>query len=285
MGSYPAITRFMVRGAAAILALAVTACAPSVDSLVKHSSQPSHRQDKGHPVPLYTYKVVKSWPHHRWSFTEGLVFKDGLLLESSGLPDRSTLLKVMPGSGQVVDQRDLPGEHFGEGITVFRDRVYQLTLGGSGFIYHHNSLRRVGEFTFDGEGWGLTHDDTHLIMSNGTNVLKFLDADTFKAERTIRVTCNHAPVKNLNALQYIKGEIYANIWKTDYLVKINPDNGEVTGWINLHGLLRPEEKNDNPDDVLNGIAYDDQTDRLVVTGKRWPKYFEIRLEETQVARS
>lgn len=278
----------------ALAATAITACAPNVDSLVKQSTT-SYRKYSGtlldniatqrRPIPLYTYRVVNSWPHYRWAFTEGLVFKDGLLLESSGLYQKSTLFKVAPYSGQLLEQQQVPGDHFGEGVTVFRDKVYQLTLSGSGFIYHQNSLRPTGEFTVEGEGWGLTHDNTHLIMSNGTNVLKFVNPDTFKTEKTVSVTCNNVPIKNLNALQYVKGEIYANIWKTDYIVRINPRSGQITGWINLHGLLRPEERNSNSDDVLNGIAYDEKNDRLVVTGKRWPKYFEIKLEETQVAQS
>ena len=278
----------------AIGALALASCAPNVDALVKSSTGSYARPDpearpgsagvNRRPVPLYTYKVVQSWPHHRWSFTEGLVFQDGILLESSGLYEKSALMQTVPGSGQILGMHSVPGEYFAEGITVFRDRIYQLTLSGSGFIYHHKSLRQVGEFSFEGEGWGLTHDGTHLIMSNGSSQLNFIDPETFKTKRTISVNCNGVPLKNLNALQYVKGEIFANVWQTDYIVRIEPKSGEVIGWINLKGLLRPEERSRNTD-VLNGIAYDELNDRLVVTGKRWPKYFEIRLEEVQTASS
>jgi glutamine cyclotransferase len=271
---------------------ALSACGPSFDTLVKDSTAGGLRDAVTHPavgiprqaVPLYGYKVVKSWPHHSWAFTEGLVFQNGVLLESTGLYDQSSLLKVIPGSGQLIERRALSGEYFAEGVTVFRDRIYQLTLSGSGFIYNQNSLRQIGEFSFDGQGWGLTHDDTRLIMSNGSNVIQFMNPDSFKIERAIRVVCNDVPVNNLNALQYVKGEIYANVWKTDYIVRINPKSGEITGWIDLKGLLPPEERAADTD-VLNGIAYDEGNDRLVVTGKRWPKYFEIRLEELRMARS
>jgi len=269
-------------------AFALAACGPNLDALVKQStslqqdspsrSAPGASSQATAPIPLYTYKVVTSWPHHRWAFTQGLVFQDGLLLESTGLYDKSSLMQVVPDSGQVLERQIVPGEYFAEGITVFKERIYQLTLSGSGFIYHHKSLLKEGEFSFEGEGWGLTNDGRHLIMSNGSNVLQFINPETFKTERTVSVTCNKIPLKNLNALQYIKGEIFANVWQTDYIVRIDPGSGNITGWINLKGLLRPEERNGNTD-VLNGIAYDEKNDRLVVTGKRWPRYFEIRLEE------
>lgn len=276
---------------AALLTLA--ACAPNLDALVRSSAaaprvNAQQREGAAEPsrrIPLYTYKVVSSWPHHRWAFTEGLTFQDGILLESSGLYERSALMQVVPGSGQLLEKQNVPGEYFAEGITVFRDRIYQLTLSGNGFIYDNKSLEKRGEFEVEGEGWGLTHDGRHLIMSNGSSELKFINPDTFRTERTVGVTCNGVPLKHLNALQYVKGEIYANVWKTDYIVRINPRSGAVTGLINLKGLLPPEERNSNRDDVLNGIAYDERNDRLVVTGKRWPRYFEIRLEEVQTASS
>lgn len=282
-------TLFLAAGA-----MALAACAPNLDALVQQSTgsaqktrvQPSPGSSAKIPrqIPLYTYKIVTSWPHFRWAFTQGLVFKDGLLLESSGLYEKSALMKVVPGSGRLIGKQHVPGDYFAEGITVFRNSIYQLTLSGAGFIYDHKSLEKTGEFSFEGEGWGLTHDGKHLIMSNGSNQLKFLNPDTFKTERTVSVTCNGVPLKYLNALQYVKGEIFANVWRTDYIVKIDPGSGDVTGWIDLKGLLRPEERSDN-NDVLNGIAYDEHNDRLVVTGKRWPRYFEIRLEEVQTANS
>lgn len=264
-------------------------CAPNLDSLVQRSTgihpqaatRPRHAAPECAPaqIPLYTYEVVTSWPHQSLSFTQGLVFQDGLLLESSGLYERSTLMKVHPGSGQVLNTQGVPGEYFAEGITVLHDKIYMLTLSGAGFIYDHKSLQRKGEFSFNGEGWGLTNDGRDLIMSNGSDRLTFLDPDTFQTRRTVEVTCNGTPLRNLNALQYVKGEIYANVWRTDYIVKIDPGSGHVIGWINLKGLLKSDERSGDPDHVLNGIAYDEGNDRLVVTGKRWPRYFEIRLEK------
>ncbi|WP_407925401.1 glutaminyl-peptide cyclotransferase [Geomonas oryzae] len=269
-------------------------CGANVDSLVRQSTgiqpqQVKRSQTDAAPlptqIPLYTYQVVKSWPHYNWSFTEGLTFQDGVLLESSGLYERSAIMKVWPGSGQVLSSEGVPRDCFAEGITVLRDRLYMVTLSGAGFIYNHKTLRQEGEFAVDGEGWGLTNDGTHLIMSNGSNRIKFINPDTFQTERSVEVTCNGTPLRNLNALQYVKGEIYANIWKTDYIVRINPANGAVVGWVNLKGLLPSNERSRDPDHVLNGIAYDEESDRLVVTGKMWPRYFEIRLEQVASAES
>ncbi|WP_198419394.1 glutaminyl-peptide cyclotransferase [Geomonas terrae] len=267
-------------------------CGASVDSLVHqstslHPQQVRRSQSGATPVPtqipLYTYQVVKSWPHYHWSFTEGLTFQDGVLLESSGLYERSAIMKVWPGSGQVLSSEGVPRDYFAEGITVLHDRLYMVTLSGDGIIYDHKTLHRKGEFSVDGEGWGLTNDGKHLIMSDGSNRIKFINPETFQTERSVEVSCNGTPLRNLNALQYVKGEIYANIWKTDYIVRINPANGAVVGWVNLKGLLPLNERSRDPDHVLNGIAYDEKSDRLVVTGKMWPSYFEIRLE--QVARA
>lgn len=281
-----------------LLATAATAalfgCGANVDSLVRqstgiHPQQVRHSLSDAAPpptqIPLYTYQVVKSWPHYHWSFTEGLTFQDGVLLESSGLYERSAIMKVWPGSGQVLSSEGVPRDYFAEGITVLNDRLYMVTLSGTGFIYDHKTLQRKGEFSVDGEGWGLTNDGTHLIMSNGSNRIKFINPETFQTERSVEVTCNGTPLRNLNALQYVKGEIYANIWKTDYIVRIDPANGAVVGWVNLKGLLPSNERSRDPDHVLNGIAYDEQSDRLVVTGKMWPRYFEIRLEQVASAKS
>lgn len=282
----------------ALLALTLAGCGFNVDSLVKESTRqfgagatglaPPGREVARPPgyqsVPMYTYRVVKSWPHLTWAFTQGIVFHDGVLLESTGLYGRSSIIKVAPGSGQVLARQNIAEEHFGEGMTVFKDRVYQLTLSNTGFIYNRKSLKQVGEFSYQGEGWGLTHDEQSLIMSDGSNRIRFLDPETFKPLRTIEVSYNNIPLKNLNALQYVKGEIFANIWQSDYIVRIDPRNGKILGWINLKGLQQDEDKG-GADDVLNGIAYDEESDRLVVTGKRWSKYFEISLHPAETART
>jgi glutamine cyclotransferase len=228
-------------------------------------------------VPMYTYKVVSSWPHHSCAFTEGIVFHDGILLESGGLYASSSLMSVAPGSGRVLTRQPVPDEYFAEGLTVFNGRIYQLTMFKTGFIYDPHSFRKVGEFSYDGEGWGLTHDDKHLIMSDGSNSIRFINPVTFQTEKTINVTVNNVPLVNLNELEYVKGEIFANIWGSDYIVRIDPQSGAVVGWINLKGLLLPENEGNNVD-VLNGIAYDEENDRLVVTGKQWSKFYEISLQ-------
>lgn len=275
---------------APLVALSLAACTPDLEALIPASSVSCGGGDNrllssrhagaslstDAPVPVYTYRVVSSWPHSSGPFTEGIVFHKGLILESSGQYGESSLSQVVPGSGQVLMRSPVPGEYFAEGITLFQGRLYQLTLSDTGFIYNPDTLQKTGEFSYEGKGWGLTHDDTFLIMSNGTNLLRFLDPVTFRTVRTISVTSNDLPVKNLNALAYVKGEIFANVWKTDNIVRIDPQSGRVTGWIDLKGLLPPEESG-GAVDVLNGIAYDPQKDRLVVTGKRWPRFFEITL--------
>lgn len=276
-----------------LVALSLAACSPSVEKLVKESTRDYGIKDaevanlvrkdanngllKSLSVPMYTYKVISSWPHHSCAFTQGIVFHDGLLLESGGLYAASSLMSSAPGSGRVLSRQRVPDEYFAEGLTVFKGRIYQLTLSKIGFIYDHKSLRKVGEFSYDGEGWGLTHDDKHLIMSDGSNTIRFINPVTFETEKTIRVAVNNVPLINLNELEYVKGEIFANIWGSDYIVRIDPRTGAIVGWINLKGLLVPENEGNNAD-VLNGIAYDEENDRLVVTGKQWSKFYEISLQ-------
>jgi glutamine cyclotransferase len=171
----------------------------------------------------------------------------------------------------------VPGEFFAEGMTVFRGKVYQLTWQNHrAFVYGPDDFGKLGEFKYEGEGWGLTHDDSSLIMSDGTNTLRFLDPETFEVRRTLSVLENGAPLNALNELEYVRGEIFANVWQTDRIVSIDPKTGRLTGTVDLRGLL-PHEDRDEDTDVLNGIAYDEAGDRLFVTGKLWPKLFEIRL--------
>jgi glutaminyl-peptide cyclotransferase len=229
-------------------------------------------------LPQYSYTVVKAYPHDRDAFTQGLQYLDGALYEGTGLNGRSSIRRVNLDTGDVVQRRDIAAEYFGEGITVWKDELFQLTWqSGVAFVYDKATFAPKRRYTYTGEGWGLTHDGTSLVMSDGTEFLRFLDPATFKERRRVRVTASGSPVKNLNELEYVKGEILANIWtnETDVVARINPSTGAVTGWVDLNGLLTARER--VAVDVLNGIAYDAAADRLFVTGKLWPRIFEIRL--------
>jgi glutamine cyclotransferase len=235
----------------------------------------------GSDVPVYKYKVVHSWPHDPQAFTQGLEFHDGVLYESTGQYGKSSLRKVALTTGKVLLKVDVPREYFAEGLTIFNDKIYQLTWKAQkGFIYDLNSFAKLGEFSYEGEGWGLTHNSDSLIMSDGTNKIRFLDPGSFAVRRTISVYDGTRPLAELNELEYIKGEIFANIWQTDRIVRIDPGSGKILGWIDLRSLLSVSDRDSSePPDVLNGIAYDEAKDRLFVTGKLWPKLFEIRLKK------
>ena len=230
-------------------------------------------------APVYRFEVVNSWPHDPAAFLQGIVFHDGAFLESDGQYGQSCLRKVELKTGKVLKQVSVPPQIFAEGMTLFQGKIYQLTWKNQkGFIYDPESLQKLGEFRYDGEGWGLTHDHEALILSDGTNQIRFLDPATFEVKRTISVMFRGQPLEELNELEYVKGEIYANIWHTDRIVRIDPQSGRVLGWIDLTGLLPASERSDE-EAVLNGIAYDEASDRLFVTGKLWPKIFEIRLKK------
>lgn len=227
--------------------------------------------------PTDTYSIINRWPHDSGAFTEGLVYDQGTLWESTGLNGASTLRKVDLQTGQVVESLALPAEYFGEGMTLFNGKLIQLTWQTQiGFVYDPGCFCEERTFTYDGEGWGLTHDDRWLIMSDGTERVRFLDPQTFAVVRTISVYDHGRPLTNINELEYINGEIYANIWQTDRIVRIDPTSGAILGWIDLTGLL-PDAERGPTVDVLNGIAYDDATGRLFVTGKDWPELFQIAL--------
>ena len=229
------------------------------------------------PVPSSNCRVLKIYPHDRSAFTQGLVFENGFLYEGTGRCGHSSLRKVALETGDILERRDLPAEFFGEGITLYENRIIQLTWqSGLGFVYDKDSFALIKVFTYPTEGWGITHDERHLIMSDGTATLHCLDPETFVETGRIEVYDDHGPVPLLNELEYVKGEIYANIWQTDRIARISPRTGKVIGWIELDGLLRPEDC-EEPVDVLNGIAYDADHDRLFVTGKFWPRLFEISL--------
>jgi glutamine cyclotransferase len=228
-------------------------------------------------IPVYSYNIVNTYPHDRDAFTEGLVFEDGFLYEGTGLYGNSSLRKVELETGNVLQIRELSAQFFGEGITIYGDKIIQLTWQSNiGFVYDKNSFELLQEFNYSTEGWGITHDGTRLIMSDGTSTLHFLDPQTFEEIGQLEVFDDHGPVTKLNELEYVQGEIYANVWQTDRIARISPDTGRVVGWVDLEGLLTAEDRSE-PVDVLNGIAYDADTDRLFVTGKLWPKLFEIKL--------
>ena len=228
-------------------------------------------------IPVYSYEVVNTYPHDRRAFTQGLVYEAGLLYEGTGLYGRSTLRRVELETGDVLQSHQLLPQYFGEGITIFGDRIYQLTWQSQvGFIFDKETFEQLAEFAYPTEGWGLTHDGQQLIMSDGTSTLHFLDPETLTEAGQIQVRANGIPVVRLNELEYINGEVYANIWQTDRVARIDPQTGDVVGWIELGGLLEPED-HDPSVDVLNGIAYDAAGGRLFVTGKLWPKLFEIEL--------
>jgi glutamine cyclotransferase len=227
-------------------------------------------------VPEYGYRIVHRYPHDRTAFTQGLEYRDGFLYEGTGLNGRSTLRKVKLETGEILQQVKLGGAFFGEGITVLPHQIVQLTWqSGVGFVYDRATLRTERTFTYPGEGWGLTNDGRRVFMSDGTAQLRRWDPATLQEQQRLTVRDSGQEVANLNELEAIKGEIYANVWQTDRIARISPEDGRVVGWINLAGLLDAGERAQA--DVLNGIAYDGMKDRLFVTGKLWPTLFEIQL--------
>jgi len=224
------------------------------------------------------YQIVHTYPHDSKAFTQGLIYVDGHLYESTGLNGRSSIRMEDLSTGRILQNYDLPAEYFGEGLTAWGSNLVQLTWKShKGFVYDRFSFSLLRTFQYEGEGWGLTHDNKQLIMSDGTSYLRFLDPKSFRETKRIHVTDETGhPVQNLNELEYIHGEIYANIWQTDKIVRISPRTGRVLGWIDLSRIIDKGELGGS-DAVLNGIAYDSTGARLFVTGKLWPKLFEIRV--------
>jgi len=230
----------------------------------------------GDGVPVCTYEVVNVYPHDKSAFTQGLVFADDVLYEGTGRYGNSTLRIVELETGKVLKRHDVPAQFFGEGITVFEDGIIQLTWRSrTGFVYDKDSFELLQQFSYNTEGWGITHDGIRLIMSDGTATLHFLDSKTFEVLGHVEVHDDSGPVERLNELEYVAGEIYANVWPTDRIAAINPQTGRVVKWIDLGGLLGPREP--DPQQCLNGIAYDKTKERLFVTGKLWNKLFEIEI--------
>jgi glutaminyl-peptide cyclotransferase len=221
-------------------------------------------------------EVVNVFPHDARAYTQGLVYRGGFLYESTGLYGRSSVRQVRLETGAVVRQQPLDERYFGEGLAEWNGRLFQLTWqGGLGFVYDRDTFRLERSFRYAGEGWGLAHDGRQLILSDGTAQLRFLDGSTLGETRRVTVRDGGAPVRELNELEVVRSEVLANVWHSDRIARIDPATGTVVGWIDLSGLLSPGDVTD-PEAVLNGIAYDEAGDRLFVTGKLWPKVFEVR---------
>jgi glutamine cyclotransferase len=232
----------------------------------------------GTPEIYYTYKIVKAYPHDPSAYTQGLIFSDNYLFEGTGQYGQSTLRKVKLSSGEIMQVYNLPNEVFGEGIATFNDKIIQITWQEQvAFIFDKTSFRLLNKLYYPmKEGWGITFDGTYLIMSDGSANLYFLDKDYFTEVSRLEVCDNHGPVQRLNELEYIEGEVWANVYTTDTIVRINPKTGVITGKIDMSGLLKPEDRTSNVN-VLNGIAYNSLTKQIFVTGKNWPKLFEINV--------
>jgi glutaminyl-peptide cyclotransferase len=228
-------------------------------------------------APEYSFKIIHQFPHDASAFTQGLAYQDGYFYEGTGLNGKSSLRQVEVQTGTVVKKVDLPAEYFGEGITVFKNEIVQLTWQShAGFVYNLKDFHQISQFSFAGEGWGLATDGRQLYLSDGTSEIRVLDPGTFAEKRRIKVRDDTTPVTELNELEFVDGQIWANVWMTDRIARISPVTGKVVGWIDLKGLLSPIYSLP-PEAVLNGIAYDGPKKRLFVTGKLWPAVFEIRV--------
>ncbi|MGA1283822.1 MAG: glutaminyl-peptide cyclotransferase [Prochlorothrix sp.] len=227
-------------------------------------------------TPVYRYRVLKTYPHDPEAFTQGLLFHDGQLYEGTGLWGRSSLRRVTLATGEVQQQHNLEDRYFGEGLALWGDRLIQLTWrSGRGFVYDRATFQLLQTFQYPTEGWGLTQDGDALILSDGSDRLYFLDPETFQLRRYLTVKDGDRPINRLNELEYINGEVWANIWLDTRIARIDPATGQVLAWIDLAGLDPTAQQ--NPDAVLNGIAYDAQGDRLFVTGKLWSRLYEIEI--------
>jgi glutamine cyclotransferase len=232
-------------------------------------------------TPIYGYRVINVYPHDPDAFTQGLTFYQGDIYEGTGLYGNSSLRKIELATGKILKVHHLPAKYFGEGITIWRNKLIQLTWKSKiGFVYDLQTFRLLRTFSYPSEGWGITCDGNNLIMSDGTATLRFLNPRTFKVVRQIEVRDHGKAVPHINELEYVRGEVYANIWDTGYIARVSPQTGKILGWIDLRGLDQLVPKGGKAD-VLNGIAYDEKNDRLFVTGKFWPHIFEIQLKILQ----
>jgi glutamine cyclotransferase len=230
----------------------------------------------------YTFKIVHTFPHDPAAYTQGLAFRDGFLYEGTGRNGTSSLRKVRLETGEVIQRRELPQEYFGEGIALIGNEVVQLTWKSQvGFVYDVSDFRLLRQFSYTGEGWGLATNGREVFMSDGTPEIRVLDIDTLKEKRRFTVRDDGIAVRELNELEFVEGELFANVWQTDRIARISPQTGQVVGWIDLSGILSSIYRRER-DAVLNGIAYDAKQKRLFVTGKLWPSIFEIKIVEIKV---
>jgi glutamine cyclotransferase len=244
--------------------------------LIGQTSQTS-RQASANATPEYSFTVVRVFPHDTSAYTQGLAYRDGFLYEGTGRNGQSSLRKVSLETGEVIQRADLGFEFFGEGITIIKDKVFQLTWKSEvGFVYDLKTFRLLRQFAYSGEGWGLATDGRKLFLSDGTSEIRVLDAESFHEKRRLKVRDGATPVDQLNELEFVEGQIFANVWHRNRIARISLQTGDVVGWIDLTGLLSPIYRLE-PEAVLNGIAYDPIGKRLFVTGKLWPRVFEIRL--------
>lgn len=268
----------------------------NVNTSVKNTNV-SNTKSADSKLPVYTYEIVNTYKHDPKAFTQGLVFNNGFLYESTGEYDESSLRKVELQTGKILQKKDVPDEYFAEGMTVLNGKIYQITWReNTAFVYDVNDFKLLKEIKYQGSGWGLTNDGTHLILSDGTHILKFLDSETFNTVRTVAVKKEDGnPLYHLNELEFVEGEIWANIWhseeaatnnehgylpnlgKPNYIARIDPQSGNIVGWIDL-GNISPSDMSES-ENTLNGIAYDAATKRIFVTGKNWKNLFEIKLKQ------
>ena len=272
------------------MALAISAaigCSGGANAPANNRSVGNSKITKPPQLPVYGYEVVKTYPHDEKAFSQGLLFHNGFLYESTGQEGRSSIRKVEIETGKVLQKFDLPGDNFGEGIALHNGQIYQLTWRNNICrVFDINDFKLIREFTYQGDGWGLTSDGTHLFMTDGTHVMRVMDPATFKSVRMIAVMREDGkPLMQINELEYVKGEIWANVWhserpdilgKPNHIARIDPATGKLLGWINLDGIS-PDDVKRNEENTLNGIAYDAEGDRIFVTGKNWKKLFEIKL--------
>jgi glutaminyl-peptide cyclotransferase len=248
----------------------LTGFRPFLLAQAPHPASPHRPQE-------YTFAIVAVYPHDTSAFTQGLAYRDGFLYEGTGREGQSSLRKVRLETGEIVQQVNLEPDLFGEGITLLNDKVIQLTWkSGIGFVYDLNSFRLLRRFSYSGEGWGLATNGRELFLSDGTSEIRVLDGETFQEKRRIKVHEGSTAVDQLNELEFVEGQVFANLWHSNRVARISPQTGDVVGWIDLTGLLSPMYRLE-PEAVLNGIAYDPIRKRLFVTGKLWPRIFEIKL--------